>query len=156
MAESSLLTLHTHNHSQTRVGLGILVMRNGQVLLGQRRGSHGAGYYAAPGGHLEFGESFAAAARREVREETGLEITNLRLLSVGNYLFAGERHYVDIDLVCEAPSGEAELREPEKCTGWNWYDMDALPQPLFIVTQRMLESLRAGVVSHNLETVEQQ
>jgi 8-oxo-dGTP diphosphatase len=140
----------------TRVGMGILVMRAGRVLLGQRRGSHGAGYFAAPGGHLEFGESFAEAARREVREETGLEITGLRLLSVGNYLFDGTRHYVDIDFVCEAPCGEAQLREPEKCAGWAWYDTDQLPEPLFIVTQRMIESLRSGAILHNTDTVERQ
>jgi 8-oxo-dGTP diphosphatase len=130
------------------VGMGVLVMRRGRVLLGRRRGSHGDGYYAAPGGHIEFGESFEQAARREVREETGLEIADLKLLSVGNYVFKredGERHYIDVDFVCEAPAGEPELAEPEKCDGWDWYDLDDLPQPLFIVTGRMIESLRSGV-----------
>lgn len=70
--------------------MGVLVMRRGRALLGRRRGSHWAGYYAAPGGHIEFGESFEQAARREVREETGLEIADLRLLSVGNYIFDHE------------------------------------------------------------------
>lgn len=141
------------------VGMGILVMRNGQVLLGKRRGSHGAGYYAAPGGHIEYGESFEAAARREVREETGLEITALRLLAVGNYLFTrddGARHYIDVDFVCEAPEGEAQLCEPEKCDGWGWYDLTALPAPLFIVTQRMIESLQANTILSNLDEIERQ
>ena len=141
------------------VGMGILVMRGDKVLLGKRRGSHGDGYYAAPGGHIEFGESFAAAAAREVREETALEITNLRLLSVGNYLFTradGERHYIDVDFVCEAPAGEAQLCEPEKCDGWAWYDLNDLPQPLFIVTQRMIESLRSGVALRDPGEVERQ
>jgi 8-oxo-dGTP diphosphatase len=139
--------------------MGILVMRHGRVLLGRRRGSHGSGYYAAPGGHIEFGESFEQAARREVREETGLEIVDLRLLSVGNYLFEredGERHYIDVDFVCEAAEGEPKLMEPEKCDGWDWYDPDNLPQPLFIVTQRMIESLRAGIVLSNLSEIERQ
>lgn len=141
---------------QTRVGMGILVMRKGRVLLGRRRGSHGAGYYAAPGGHLEYGESFAATARREVAEETGLEITDLRLLSVGNYLFEGGRQYVDIDFVCQALHGEPQLCEPEKCDGWAWYDPDHLPEPLFIVTRRMLESLRSGVILPQVEEIEGQ
>lgn len=129
------------------VGMGILVMRGQQVLLGKRCGSHGAGYYAAPGGHLEYGESFEAGVRREVREETRLEITNIRLLAVGGYLFPradGERHYVDIDFVCEAPTGIAQCCEPAKCEGWAWYELDALPAPLFIVTQRMIERLQTG------------
>jgi 8-oxo-dGTP diphosphatase len=147
------------NEQRPYVGMGILVTRGQQVLLGRRRGSHGAGYFAAPGGHLEFGESFETAIRREVREETGLEITNLRLLSVGSYLFTrpdGERHYVDVDFVCAAPDGEAELCEPDKCAGWAWYDLGALPQPLFIVTQRMIEAWQAGVVLNNPALLERQ
>jgi 8-oxo-dGTP diphosphatase len=139
--------------------MGVLVMRRGRVLLGRRRGSHGEGYYAAPGGHIEFGESFEQAARREVSEETGLEIAELRLLSVGNYVFKrddGERHYIDVDFVCEAPAGEPQLTEPEKCDGWEWYDLDDLPQPLFIVTQRMIESLRSGVAINNISKIERQ
>lgn len=139
--------------------MGVLVMRNGQVLLGKRRGSHGAGYYAAPGGHIEYGESFEAAARREVHEETGLEITGLRLLAVGNYLFTrddGARHYIDVDFVCEAPDGEAQLCEPEKCEGWGWYKLDALPAPLFIVTRRMIESLQADAPLSQPDLIERQ
>ena len=139
--------------------MGVLVMRRGRVLLGRRRGSHGEGYYAAPGGHIEFGESFEQAARREVSEETGLEIVDLRLLSVGNYFFKredGERHYIDVDFVCEAPAGEPQLAEPEKCDGWEWYDIDDLPQPLFIVTRRMIESLRSGVALNSVSEVERQ
>ncbi len=145
------------------VGMGVLVTREQQVLLGQRRGSHGSGFYAAPGGHLEWGESFAATARREVLEETGLEITNLRLLCVGSYWFErphqsedGARHYVDVDVIAEAPTGEPELREPDKCAGWAWYDVDDLPAPLFIVTQRMIEAWQAGRVMAQLEDVERQ
>jgi 8-oxo-dGTP diphosphatase len=139
--------------------MGVLVMRRGRVLLGRRRGSHGEGYYAAPGGHVEFCESFEHAARREVREETGLEIGDLRLLSVGNYVFNrhdGERHYIDVDFVCEARAGEARLMEPEKCEGWDWYDLDHLPQPLFIVTKRMIESLRSGVTLNSPSEIERQ
>ena len=141
------------------VGMGVLVMRQGRVLLGRRRGSHGDGYYAAPGGHIEFGESFEETARREVREEAGLEIADLRLLSVGNYIFNredGARHYIDIDCVCEAATGDPQLMEPEKCEGWDWYDLDDLPGPLFIVTQRMIESLRSGPPLCNLSEVERQ
>jgi len=139
--------------------MGVLVMRRGRVLLGRRRGSHGEGYYAAPGGHIEFGESFEQAACREVLEETGMEIADLRLLSVGNYVFKredGERHYIDVDFVCEAPIGEPQLKEPEKCDSWDWYDLDDLPQPLFIVTRRMIGSLRSGLTLNNLSEIERE
>lgn len=67
-----------------RVGIGVMVIRDGKVLLGRRQGSHGAGHYAWPGGHLEYMESFEECAKREVREETGIEIDNVRFLRLYN------------------------------------------------------------------------
>ena len=45
-----------------RVGVGVLIVRGGKVLIGRRRGSHGAGQYALPGGKLEWRESSKADA----------------------------------------------------------------------------------------------
>ena len=138
------------------VGVGVLVMRGDKVLLGRRRGAHGAGCYAAPGGHAELGESLADTARREVREECGLEIEAIRLLSVGTYLWDGDRHYIDIDLVAEAPIGQPRNLEPTKCDGWAWYALDALPSPLFVVTQQMIESLVSGVILPDPKVIHRQ
>ena len=61
------------------VGVGVLVRDGaGDVLLGLRRGSHGAATWGLPGGHLEPGETIAACAARETLEETGLAIVGIR------------------------------------------------------------------------------
>lgn len=62
-----------------KVGVGVLIVKGSSVLLGKRKGSAGAGTWATPGGHLEFGESWAQCAVREVHEETGLTLTDVRL-----------------------------------------------------------------------------
>jgi len=60
------------------IGIGVIIIRAGKILLGKRRNTHGAGSWCCPGGHLEYGESFESCARLEVKEETGLEIENIR------------------------------------------------------------------------------
>lgn len=126
-----------------RVGVGVLVVRGEQILLGKRCGKHMPGVYGAPGGHLEAGETFADCARREILEETGLNTADVRFLCLGHYQF-GDSHYVDVDMVANCPEGEALPLEPDKCQEWKWYSVHNLPSPLFIVTKRMIDAYLAG------------
>ncbi|MBL8937254.1 MAG: NUDIX domain-containing protein [Archangium sp.] len=126
------------------VGVGVLVMKHGKLLLGKRLNAHGAGEYASPGGHLEQLESFEACARREVREETGLELGDIRFLRLLNTTQYAPRHYVDVSLVAEWRSGEPQVLEPHKVERWEWFDLDALPTPLFGMLHTSVEALRTG------------
>jgi len=125
-----------------RVGVGVIVMREGLVLLGLRKGSHGAGTWALPGGHLEFGESLEQCAAREVLEETGLALHDLTQGTFSNDLFEG-RHYVTLFMLARADGGEPQVLEPDKCERWAWHRWSALPAPLF---QPLASILRAGYV----------
>jgi 8-oxo-dGTP diphosphatase len=108
-----------------------MVLRDGKVLIGKRKGSHGDGQWAWPGGHMQYMESFADCAKREVSEETGIAIDNGRFLRLMNLRQYAPRHYVDIALVADRQSGEPRVMEPERVEAWEWRDMDNLPQPLF-------------------------
>jgi len=130
-----------------RVGVGAMIIRAGKVLLGRRKGAHGAGTYAWCGGHLEFGETLEACASREVREETGLEVVSLKLLCVSNIIAYGH-HYIDFEFLTEVASGEPQIIEPDRIEGWAWYGLDELPSPLFKAGELALESYRTGRFYH--------
>jgi 8-oxo-dGTP diphosphatase len=127
-----------------RVGVGVMVLKNGHLLLGRRKGSHGAGEYAYPGGHLEHLESFDQCAKREVKEETGLEIGPIRFLRLLNTTEYAPKHYIDVAFVADWVSGEPQVLEPDKIDGWAWYPLDALPSPLFGTIPTALEALKNG------------
>ncbi|HYV96611.1 MAG TPA: NUDIX hydrolase [Gemmatimonadaceae bacterium] len=115
-----------------RVGVGVLVLRNGRVLLGERKGSHGAATWAPPGGHLEYGETVETCAAREVLEETGLAVSDLVRGPWTNDVFdADRRHYLTVFLIARNASGEPRVCEPAKCARWDWFEWSALPAPLF-------------------------
>lgn len=116
-----------------RVGVGVLVQSPDcnclSVLFGRRKGSHGAGTYALPGGHLEVGESWEACAIREVKEETNLDVENLHMSHVVNSPNMGgdpSKHYVTIFMhaVVAATSAPLTNMEPHKCEGWEWMPWD--------------------------------
>ena len=93
------------------IGVGAVVFRGGEVLVIKRGKPPFEGRWSIPGGGLEHGERVIDAVRREVREETGLEIEIIALLDVFDALprpsgdgFA--THTVIIDYVAEWRSGE--------------------------------------------------
>lgn len=127
--------------SVVRVGVGVFVLKDGTFLLQRRQSSHGEGTWSLPGGHLEFGESFEDAARREVKEESDLNIKNVRFAAVTNDIFAEEKkHYTTIWLLSEWESGELKNMEPAKCTAQEWHTLDDLPSPLFHTWNQLFKS----------------
>ena len=116
-----------------KVGIGVMVIKEGNILLGKRKNAHGEGTWSYPGGHLEFGESWETCAKREVMEETGIEIKNLRFGMVTNDVFEKEhKHYITIFIVADYDAGDLKLMEPHKCEQWDWFEWGQFPEPLFL------------------------
>ena len=124
-----------------RVGVGIFIFKDGKFLMGKRKGAHGSDTWSIPGGHLEFGESFEDTAKREAREETGIEITNVRFGAVTNDFFPEEnKHYITIWMLSDYKSGKEHLTEPDRFTEHLWQSFDNLPDPLFLPWKQLLKS----------------
>jgi 8-oxo-dGTP diphosphatase len=99
-----------------------------------------------PGGHVEHGETFEETARREVEEETGLkDITIIKLVSLSNEVVY-EKHYVTIGMLAESLSGEPINTEPNVSKNWKWYDIENLPENMFLPSKKVLENWLAGTV----------
>ncbi len=133
------------SEKQPVVGVGVLVIKDKKfALLGKRLSHPGYGDYEFPGGFLDHLESFEECARREVFEETGVKIKNirfLRLISIKDY---SPMHFVDVGLVAEWASGEPSDMET-LAKGWRWYNMDNLPQPLFIKKLNLVEAYKNNI-----------
>lgn len=123
-----------------RVGVGVVVMKDGKILLGKRIKTHGDGKWSAPGGWLEFQESFADAAMRECREETGVEIQNTTFFyATNNRMPEEDMHTITIWMKAEYIRGEPTTIETNKFVEVGWYDPANLPRPLFTPLALLIE-----------------
>lgn len=123
-----------------KVGVSALIIKGDKVLFGKRKNAHGAGSWCYPGGHLEYGETWEECARREVSEEVGIEIGNIRFGAITNDIFESEqKHYITICMVADYVSGDVGVLEPDKLEEWGWYTWDNLPTPLFLPTINLLK-----------------
>ncbi|KAB8030695.1 nucleotide triphosphate diphosphatase NUDT15 [Fluviispira multicolorata] len=119
------------------VGIGVIIEKDQKILIGKRIGKHGNGFYSIPGGMLEIGESFLDCAKREIFEETNLQIENAQFFCVTNnietYINEGV-HNISIILYCNSFAGNLKVMEPDKFIDFNWVNIENfadIPLPHF-------------------------
>jgi ADP-ribose pyrophosphatase YjhB (NUDIX family) len=128
------------------VGVGVVVWRDGRVLLVRRGKPPRLGQWSLPGGAQRLGETVEAAARREIAEETGLALADLALLTVVDLIErdpegAVRYHYTLVDMVAEAAPGEA--RAGGDAAALAWFAADQLAGlGLWSETLRIIELAR--------------
>lgn len=121
-----------------KIGVGVIVNKDGKILMQQRRNAHGDGTWSFPGGHLEWGESPEECAIRESREEMGIEIRDVKPAAFTNDIFSEEdKHYVTLFMTAKITSGEPRIMEPDKTTDMGWFAWDEMPEPLFLPVQNL-------------------
>lgn len=120
------------------IGVNVLVVKEGKLLLGQRKNTSGEGDWGLPGGHLEKGERMEDGARRELEEETGLR-ADLEFVNLANG-WNREPHYIHASFLARNIQGEPRLMEPEKCSEWKWFSLDNLPKNIFVGHRQTIEA----------------
>ena len=134
-----------HDNRRPIVGIGVFVFNDrGEFPMLKRKGAHGEGTWSLPGGHLEYGESFEEATRREItHEEIGVSVDNICVIGVTSCVLHAEKnqpHYVDIWIACTHRSGEIRNLEPDKCSQIGMFTLNSLPRPWFQTWDQFLEN----------------
>lgn len=100
-----------------------MVIADGRTLLIRRGNAPLEGQWSIPGGMLELGESIIEGVRRELAEETGIEVRVLELIEVFERVIPGDGgrtryHFVILDYLCEVVSGEAKAASDVTDVAW--------------------------------------
>lgn len=139
-------------NTKVGVGFGVMIFREGKILLGQRHIDpakadselHGEWTRTMPGGKMHFHESFEETCYRETLEETGLKIDKdtIKIISITNDMVP-DNHFVTIGFLAEDVEGEAQVMEPDEITQWQRFDLHDLPTPLFFPSEKVIKNYLA-------------
>lgn len=135
------------------VGVGVLILKDGKVLLGLRNPNKkkasselkGEGTWTMPGGKVEFMEKLVDAAKRELKEETGLVATKLDFLCISDDM-TDTAHYVTVGFIVKDYQGNPEAMEPETILEWRWFDLDNLPKNMYEPSLKCINKYKKGLI----------
>lgn len=129
-----------------RLGIGVMILDGDKILLGHRakkRADTGGIFepdsWTFPGGKQEFGETFYEGAKREVKEETNLDISDLELFGAEDDV-QPNKHYVTLHIIARSHSGELKTMEPEKEDEWRWFQLDDLPDNVYTPSKKFIDN----------------
>lgn len=126
------------------VGCGAFILNEKEeVLLQLRNKAPEKNCWSIPGGKVEFFETFEHAIKREVKEETGIEIQIRCLLGICDHIVEEEKaHWVSPSFLCHITKGEPTIQEPLKHLDMKWFSLKQLPEQLTITTQNAIANYR--------------
>jgi 8-oxo-dGTP diphosphatase len=126
------------------IGTSVIIKNDGKILLGFRK----TGGWCFPGGHLEMGETLAACAIRETREETGIEVDAVSFADVTEEI-TPDGHFVTVHFLAAmlTINVQPQLMEPERFLEWRWFRTNDLPgdPDLFLPTRHFIRKYYAAL-----------
>jgi len=100
------------------------------------------GKYVIPGGHIELGEKIEEALRREVKEETGLDVDDIEFIRFQEFIFDQafwqKRHFIFLEFACKTNSSQVKLNSEGQ--EYLWVSLkEALKLPVEPYTRKTIE-----------------
>jgi len=133
-----------------KVGIGVLIRDGNKILLGHRinkvdtGGIHEVDVWTLPGGKQEYNETVLEGAKREVKEETNLDVDELKIFGAADDIQPG-KHYVTMHVIANKFSGDLKVMEPEINSEWRWFDLDNLPENLYSPTKKLINNYKNSI-----------
>lgn len=138
------------DHKVSLAAGGVVIGDDGRVLL--IRENYGQQRYGLPGGRVDAGETPEAAVVREVREETGLEVTPAALIGTIH-----NRDWKDPMLMlvyrCEVSGGDLAIQDPDEIAELGWFSPDEYPSPPTLSGPPAVRAAAAGMTGVQLDLV---
>lgn len=132
-------------HHDAKVGVAVFVRdfsgNPDDFILMKRQVDHGRGTWGLPGGHLEFGENIEECAIREVKEELGVDLKNVKVLDIftEDFFIESKKHYITFYVSGVVQSTQTPVNaEYDKCSEISWFNFLNLPTPLFLPVKNYL------------------
>lgn len=129
-----------------KVGIGIMILQESKILLGHRAaksmdtgGIYEPDTWCLPGGKQEYGETIFEGAARETKEETNLDISEMRVFSAADDIQPG-KHFVTVQVIARSCHGELKVMEPEKQDCWQWFDLTDLPENIYSPSKKFIDA----------------
>lgn len=135
----------TESADRPTSGVGVVVIENGRLLMVKRGHPPGQGLWAVPGGKVRFGETLRAAAVRETKEETGLDVEVGDVVWVGDSIGPGYPpawHYTLVDFAATVVGGEQSVGDD--AVELAWVDLDAPPGEMVSTMHELIEVILRG------------
>jgi len=146
-----------------------LIRRNDELLLGMKKRGFGTGRWNGYGGKVEAGETVPEAARREMKEESGVELVDFEKVGVLDFEFVGKSEILEVNIF----KSTKFIGEPTQTEEMNpqWFKIDDLPfskmwpddqhwMPLFLADKKFTGRFLFGegdtnpIIEHELREVD--
>lgn len=129
-----------------KIGIGVMLLDDDKILLGHRAtnkkdtgGIYETDCWTLPGGKQEYDETFFEGAKREVKEETNLDIDKLELFGAADDI-QPDRHYITMHVIAREFSGQLKVMEPGSEDEWRWFSLDKLPDNLYSPSEKFIKA----------------
>lgn len=129
-----------------KVGIGIMILQDNKILLGHRTknskdtgGIHEPDSWCLPGGKQEYQETIFEGAIREIKEETNLDITGLKVFGATDDI-QKDKHFVTIWIIAHGCAGHLQVMEPDKQDEWKWFSIQDLPKHIYSPSKKFIDA----------------